>query len=278
MANSYAKFGEQIGDILGSATMGSPMATKGRLAGVDAGSQHMLRSAQTGKATADMDKIMYELGLAQKAEQTTGADIATAMGVPAHVVGALGRGETSSPALPGPEGPSPGIEIPPAMTDKFTRANTLKILQQLAGGTGSGGTAASLTEALAGGQEMGILDALLSGSRQTGDVASIQAAMQGKLPGRTGAEGGSQASKVQELNHLINVLKVPKEKAILIVQGDPAMKLWGQVFTAQKENFASDAKAKKAADAALEQYEFNIGLETGPAGAPPPGAVVKRYK
>lgn len=273
MANSYAKLGAQIGDLLGSAAMGSPQRAQGYTQGVDTGSQHMLRSAQANKATVDADKILYELGLAQKAGQTSGVDIAAAMGVPRGTAEAVTRGETTLPAVMMPGGT---VDIDPGFQEKTQRANTMKILQQLAGGTASGGTAKSLTEALSGGQEMNILDALLSGQRQTGDVAAIQAAMQGKLPGRTGAGGGSTASKVQELNHLVNVMKVPKEKAILIVQGDPGMNMWAKVFEAQKANFASDTKAKKVADAALEQYQFQMGTNA-PAGANPPGNVVKKY-
>ena len=241
----------------------------------------MLRSAQTTKSMVDTDKILYELDQARQGDATTGQDIAEALGVDPGAYEAIAAGGATMPAMPGPQGPALPVQIPQAMRDKATNANTMKILQQLSGGTSSGATVDTMMAALLKGQDLGTMSNMQGGQQKPFDVATMKAAMEGKLPGRTGAGGGSVTAKVQQMDDLIGK-GMSKTDALKWTYGDPASEAWNVAYTRAYQQTFSVASAIKSANATVEQAEVrNLGLDPfneGPKKAAPPGKVVKVYK
>ena len=267
MPNSYANLGSTIGDIFSRAAGTRTSGPAGYQAGVNAGSQHMLRSAQTGQAMADTDKIMYELAQARKGDNTTAQQLAAALGVDEGAYDALSvPGATTMPAIPGAQGPAQPVAIPQAMKAKFDNANTVKIMSQLMGGTSAGGTVDTGMAALLKGQDLGMMSDMQGGQQMPFDVATMKAAMGGKLPGRTGAGGGSTAAKVQEMNSLTAKYKAQGMKseeahdaALLSVYGDPENEAWTKAFTRAYQSTFSVSSAIKAADASVARRNAKSG-------------------
>lgn len=294
MPNTYVNLGQEIGNILGRATAGSPEKAKGYMAGADAGSMFGLRSAQRGQSLADTERILYELDQARRGDTMTATDLATAMGVPPEMAEALAAGRPSIEGERAPEvdvGPMPAEAIPDTMKDIFTNASTVRALQQLTGGTTSGANAQTLMQALSGGQDLGMRYDMMSGERAPTDIAEMQAAMEGKYPGTGG--GGSTATKVQEVNYLMGQgmsftdsvkqvyggdkapasrvqevehlmsLGIPQEVAIDAVHGNPKAKTYADVYAKVFAQTFSVSQAQKAAQNAADQYKSGYEQDTG---------------
>ena len=276
MPNTYANLGGTIGDILSRASGARTSGPQGYSAGVNAGSQHMLRSAQTGQSMADTDKIMYELEQARRGDATTGKDISAAMGVPDYMNQAMSLGEMATPSLNPAEESTP---IPQAMQDKFTNANTMKIMQQLFGGTSAGGTVDTGMAALLKGQELGTRSNLQSGAQTTGDVAAAEAALLGKYPGRTGAGGGSASADIQMYRLLRSKEGGSKsvEEALKLTLGDKEAKALDDMMQSLVRSGMYETEDIEAMlPMLLESRRMNLDPAAKPAGIDP-SLVVKRY-
>lgn len=203
MANTYANLGNTIGNILSRGAGTRTSGPAGRMAGIDAGSQHMLRSAQTNKSMADTEKILYELSQAQQGDDTSANAIAHGMGVSPGYIDALSEGEMTTPAL---NPTAPGVPIPQHIQDKYTNATTAKIMQQLTGGVQSGANVDTMMSALLKGQEAGTRSNLQSGAQSPVPVAQAEAALLGKLDEASGVIGAGSGGKPSADVQMFNLL------------------------------------------------------------------------
>lgn len=279
MPNTYAKLGQSAGDILSALSTGDPaMSAKGYGAGMEAGSQSVLRNAQARKSLADTQKIMFELDQARQAQNIGGEDIAEAMGIPREITSLVRGGyQTQHPLPAGEMGPAapPSVDtpIPPYQADMVNRAYTAKILQQL-----GGGNAQSLAAAMGSLREQNLGDRMMAGDYKPTTVAPVQAAIAGRDPtfASSSSAGGKATAKVQEMQFLMSPQggKLDPEAAARQVFGDDGARMWVQAYTALVGKYYEPEEAAQKATEAVQLVQQQQG---GNAPAVP-GNVVKVYK